>query len=158
MEAREYQKAIDCLCGLIEDGQLTVGDKLPTERALAEQLGISRNSTREALRALENLGVVERRQGSGSYLVGNTTKTIQPMIDMMLLLGQTSQLEICAFRRNMEKAVILAVLEKYHVGTCCYGHLHGPVIKRRMEGRRGETDFSLISADYLGFVPKKICE
>ena len=52
----------------------------------------------------------------------------------------------------------LAVLEKYHVGTCCYGHLHGPVIKRRMEGRRGETDFSLISADYLGFVPKKICE
>ena len=95
MEAREYQKAIDCLCGLIEDGQLTVGDKLPTERALAEQLGISRNSTREALRALENLGVVERRQGSGSYLVGNTTKTIQPMIDMMLLLGQTSQLEIC---------------------------------------------------------------
>ncbi|MGM9579417.1 MAG: FadR/GntR family transcriptional regulator [Evtepia sp.] len=112
MEAREYQKAIDCLCGLIEDGQLTVGDKLPTERALAEQLGISRNSTREALRALENLGVVERRQGSGSYLVGNTTKTIQPMIDMMLLLGQTSRLEICAFRRNMEKGVILAVLEK----------------------------------------------
>ena len=53
---------------------------------------------------------------------------------------------------------ILAVLEKYHEGTCCYGHLHGPVIKRRMEGRRGETDFSLISADYLGFVPKKICE
>ena len=55
---------------------------------------------------------------------------------------------------------ILAVLEKYHVGTCCYGHLHlhGPVIKRRMEGRRGETDFSLISADYLGFVPKTICE
>ena len=33
MEAREYQKAIDCLCGLIEEGQLTVGDKLPTERA-----------------------------------------------------------------------------------------------------------------------------
>ena len=53
---------------------------------------------------------------------------------------------------------ILALLEKYHVRQCCYGHLHGPVIKRRMEGRRGETDFSLISADYLGFVPKKICE
>lgn len=53
---------------------------------------------------------------------------------------------------------ILAVLQKYHVGTCCYGHLHGPAIKRRLEGRRGETDFSLISADYLGFVPKKICD
>lgn len=53
---------------------------------------------------------------------------------------------------------ILAMLEKYHVERCCYGHLHGPAIKRRMEGRRGETDFSLISADYLGFVPKKICD
>ena len=53
---------------------------------------------------------------------------------------------------------ILAVLEKYHVEQCCYGHLHGPTIRRRLEGKRGETEFSLISADYLGFVPKKICE
>ena len=53
---------------------------------------------------------------------------------------------------------ILDTLKKYPVEQCCYGHLHGPVIKRRMEGRRGETDFSLISADYLGFQLKKICE
>ena len=53
---------------------------------------------------------------------------------------------------------ILAVLEKYRVRQCCYGHLHGPTIRRRLEGKRGETDFSLISADYLEFVPKKICE
>ena len=53
---------------------------------------------------------------------------------------------------------ILAVLEKYHVRRCCYGHLHGPTIKRRIEGERGGTEFSLISADYLGFSPKKICD
>ena len=53
---------------------------------------------------------------------------------------------------------ILTVLAKYHVEQCCYGHLHGPTIRRRLEGKRGETEFSLISADYLGFVPKKICE
>lgn len=53
---------------------------------------------------------------------------------------------------------ILTVLEKYHVHTCCYGHLHGPTIRRRTEGERNGTDFSLISADYLGFVPKKICD
>ena len=53
---------------------------------------------------------------------------------------------------------ILAVLEKYDVEQCCCGHLHGPTIRRRLEGKRGETDFSLISADYLEFVPKKICE
>lgn len=53
---------------------------------------------------------------------------------------------------------ILETLENYHVGSCCYGHLHGPAIRRRFEGVRGNTAFSLISADYLGFIPKKICE
>ena len=53
---------------------------------------------------------------------------------------------------------ILSVLEKYPVEQCCYGHLHGPVIRRRIEGIHGKTAFSLISADYLGFVPKKICD
>jgi len=53
---------------------------------------------------------------------------------------------------------ILSVLEKYRVERCYYGHLHGPTIRRRLEGKRGNTDFSLISADYLGFIPKKICE
>ena len=53
---------------------------------------------------------------------------------------------------------ILALLEKYHVEQCCYGHLHGATIRRRIEGVRGETAFSLISGDHLGFVPKKICE
>ena len=53
---------------------------------------------------------------------------------------------------------ILEVLKKYPVELCCYGHLHGPVIRRRLEGERNGTAFSLISADHLGFVPKKICD
>jgi len=53
---------------------------------------------------------------------------------------------------------ILATLEKYGVKQCCYGHLHGPTIRRRMEGPRNGTEYSLISADYLGFIPKKICD
>ena len=53
---------------------------------------------------------------------------------------------------------ILKLLDGYNVDRCCYGHLHGPVIRRRIEGTCGKTAFSLISADYLGFVPKKICE
>jgi len=53
---------------------------------------------------------------------------------------------------------ILAVLERHRVQSCCYGHLHGPAIRRRLEGERFGTAFSLISADYLGFIPKKICE
>jgi len=53
---------------------------------------------------------------------------------------------------------ILAMLKKYKVQQCCYGHLHGPTIRRRLDGKRGDIEFSLISADYLEFLPKKICE
>jgi predicted phosphohydrolase len=53
---------------------------------------------------------------------------------------------------------ILEILKKYDVRQCCYGHLHGPTIRRRLEGKRGDIEYSLISADYLGFIPKKICE
>jgi predicted phosphohydrolase len=53
---------------------------------------------------------------------------------------------------------LLHLLNQYHVKLCCYGHLHGPTIHRAINGSRGETEFCLISADALGFVPKKICE
>ena len=53
---------------------------------------------------------------------------------------------------------LLTLLDRYHVARCYYGHLHGPVIRRAFEGKRQETEYALISADYLGFVPKKICE
>ena len=52
---------------------------------------------------------------------------------------------------------ILALLMQYRVKLCCYGHLHGPTIRRRVEGRRGSVDYTLISADALDFRPKKIC-
>lgn len=53
---------------------------------------------------------------------------------------------------------ILSVLERYRVQACFFGHLHGPAVRRRWEGERNGTVFSLISADHLGFVPKKICD
>ena len=53
---------------------------------------------------------------------------------------------------------ILEVLFREKVEVCCYGHLHGATIRRRIEGNAAGTEFSLISADHLGFIPKKICE
>lgn len=109
---KEYQKAIDYIYELIEQGELCIGDKLPTERFIAEQLNMSRNSTREALRTLENMGVIESRQGSGNYLVGHVSKTITKAIDMMLLLRQTNIKEISSFRRSMEISVCQAIIDQ----------------------------------------------
>lgn len=56
------------ICRLIRRGQLESGDALPPERELAEQLGVSRASLREALRGLEAVGMVETRHGGGTYV------------------------------------------------------------------------------------------
>ncbi len=53
---------------------------------------------------------------------------------------------------------VMAALQKAGVKRCCYGHLHGPTHKRAMEGIHEGIDFSLIAADYLKFIPKKICD
>ena len=53
---------------------------------------------------------------------------------------------------------ILRLLRDYGVRQCYYGHLHGASHRRSIEGEYNGTRFSLVSADYLGFIPKKICD
>ncbi|HUN09356.1 MAG TPA: FadR/GntR family transcriptional regulator [Aggregatilineales bacterium] len=62
----------------ILDNHLQNGDKLPSENALSRQLGVSRNSVREAVQSLASLGILEVRRGSGLYVKGFT---LQPLIE-----------------------------------------------------------------------------
>ncbi|WP_324741183.1 FadR/GntR family transcriptional regulator [Pseudomonas veronii] len=61
---------MDQLKERIQNGEWCVGARLPTEHVMAQELGVSRNTVREALRVLVFTGVVEVRQGSGCYLRG----------------------------------------------------------------------------------------
>lgn len=65
---RLYRQIADQLRQLVERGELPPGTRLPAERELAAQLGVSRPSVREALIALEVEGLVEVRMGSGVYV------------------------------------------------------------------------------------------
>jgi DNA-binding FadR family transcriptional regulator len=65
---RLYRVIANQLGGLIRQGEFAVGSRLPAERDLSKQLGVSRPSVREALIALEVEGVVEVRTGSGVYV------------------------------------------------------------------------------------------
>ena len=67
---RLYRQIADQIRGLIRSGEFPAGSRLPPERDLARQLGVSRPSVREALIALEVEGMVEVRIGSGIYVLG----------------------------------------------------------------------------------------
>jgi GntR family transcriptional regulator, transcriptional repressor for pyruvate dehydrogenase complex len=58
----------DRIISQIQEGRYRAGDRLPTEREIAEQLGVGRTSVREGLRFLEKLGVLEIRQGMGTVV------------------------------------------------------------------------------------------
>lgn len=53
---------------------------------------------------------------------------------------------------------IIELMEAYGVKTCCYGHLHGPSHRLAEQGNIGNVDYQLVSADFVGFRPKKILE
>ena len=98
-------QAIEKIKDLIVAGEFAPGSKLPKERELAERLGLSRNSLREAVRALTLIGVLEPRQGDGTYVT-----TLEP--DLLLagtmfvsdLLTGGTVLELHEVRRILETA------------------------------------------------------
>lgn len=74
--SRLYRQIADQLRHLIESGEFPVGSRLPSERELADKLGVSRPSVREALIALEVEGRVRIRMGSGVYVVDPPVQAI----------------------------------------------------------------------------------
>ena len=69
---RAWRQTADLILALVEAHRLAPGDRLPGERDLAERLGVSRPSLREALIALEVEGRVEIRMGSGIYVAAGS--------------------------------------------------------------------------------------
>ena len=61
-------EVLEQIISALEAGEYTPGEKLPPERDLAEVMGVSRTSIREALSILHTVGVIERQQGSGTYV------------------------------------------------------------------------------------------
>ena len=86
---------------LINQGQLKVGDRLPSERELSYKLGVSRPSLREAMRILESLGILTVKSGSGSYLnsVLITTDDIEQLEERV---EKYSYLELVEARKILE--------------------------------------------------------
>jgi GntR family transcriptional repressor for pyruvate dehydrogenase complex len=95
----------------IRAGEFKPGEGLPAERKMATEMGVSRNSVREALSALQIVGVVESRAGSGTYVASHAGKVD---IDLALSMARDSEdlLEIWEARREIEKILARMALRR----------------------------------------------
>ncbi|WP_295124961.1 FadR/GntR family transcriptional regulator [uncultured Leifsonia sp.] len=93
-------------------GQLTAGQRLPGERQLAEDLGVGRSTIREMLKSLALLGLVDVRQGDGTYLSATTSDVLPQVVEWSLLLADRSLRSLTEARQHLE--IILAGLAAEH--------------------------------------------
>ena len=106
-------KNVHRLLTYIADKGFALGERLPSERELAEQLGIGRNSLREALKVLEAMGVLEIRHGSGIFL---RKLDVEPRDDsgMWLMIHKDEILHMITVRETLDlKAIDLIPEEGY---------------------------------------------
>lgn len=101
---------LNALVDFVAQESLAPGDRLPTERILAERLKVSRTTVREALTRWEGLGLVERRQGSGTYLKAAVSRD---MLHLPLTLASGND-----FRSLMHTLEIRRGLEAEAAALC----------------------------------------
>lgn len=107
---KSYQKVINYIKQGILNRGLRPGDRLPPERDLAELLDTSRNSVREGLRILENMGVIVSYHGSGNFIASNFDETMTEVLSFMYVLKDMDVDSITEFRFTLEwQAMNLAV-------------------------------------------------
>jgi GntR family transcriptional repressor for pyruvate dehydrogenase complex len=97
-----YEKVAQQIQGLIRDGLLKPGDKLPPERELAETFQVSRSSLRDAIRTLEVMGLVEPRQGEGTIVCELSAEALVSPLSTMLLSKRELVSELLDLRKIIE--------------------------------------------------------
>jgi GntR family transcriptional repressor for pyruvate dehydrogenase complex len=93
---------VDDIKKKIINSELVPGDKLPTERVLAEEYGVSRLPVREALRVLRELGYLETRHGKGTFIKSDTGLEFSKDVAQRFLKDKESAMEVFRLRRVLE--------------------------------------------------------
>lgn len=108
---RIYEEIIEQIRILVTEGHLHPGDRLPSERDLAEQLNVSRASVREALSALELMGLLEIRSGEGTFIKKINIEAIITPLAWVLSMEKDDIIELLEVRKMIEvQAVALAAM------------------------------------------------
>jgi len=101
---RVYEQVVEQIQELMQKGNLRPGDKLLSERELSEKLGVSRAAVREALSALDFLGVLESRQGEGTFISQVTPQMLTEHLAVFLTMERDANLDLLEMRKILEAA------------------------------------------------------
>jgi len=99
---KTYEEIIEQVKRMIAEGVLQPGDRLISERELADKLEVGRSAVREAFRALEAMGVVEVRPGEGTFIREVDVGTIIETLGMVLVLERDTIKELLELRKIIE--------------------------------------------------------
>lgn len=103
---------VDQITALIINKAYKSGDKIPTETELAEQLGVSRNSIREAIKILSAVGILEIQRGKGTYIAKKIAPTFFDPLIFSLIIEPKSSVDLYEFRVMFESMIIFCAIDK----------------------------------------------
>ncbi len=104
--SRLYEQVVQKVEADVLEGTLQPGDKLPSERELGDQFGVSRTVIREAIRALREKGLVKIQPGRGTFIANETSEAMRQSLGLMVKVGQVgTQKELIQIRAIFEPEI-----------------------------------------------------
>ncbi|MEW4150013.1 GntR family transcriptional regulator [Bacillus thuringiensis] len=104
-----YLEIVKKIRSIMEEDGLVAGDRLPSERELSSRLNVGRSSVREALRALELVGLIETRRGEGTFIRNFYDNGLVQLIAPFLLQDEKKIRDLLQTKRLLEKDMIRIV-------------------------------------------------
>lgn len=103
---------MNMICDYLLKKELRPGDKLPTESEFSQQLGVGRNSVREAIKMLSSLGVIEIKRGLGTFIARSMSPSIFNSLILGLVFEQGTSKELFELRLLIETGAAELVIQK----------------------------------------------
>jgi GntR family transcriptional regulator, transcriptional repressor for pyruvate dehydrogenase complex len=142
-----YSEIVDQIQRMIAAGELTVGDRLPPERTLAQTFRVSRNCIRQAIQALAEKQILESRRGDGTYVCAPDRAVLIDSFASAIQAQKELLREIMEFRLLMEPQI--AFLAAKHIGKDELDRLKIMVCDQQRKILAGEQDLELDAAFHL---------
>lgn len=151
-----YEEVADIIIEMIKSGQLKPGDQLDSVQELASKLQVGRSAIREALTSLRAMGLIEMRQGEGTFVKTFTPNSLTYPLQSAMLMSKKSIQELLEVRLIVEAAIVAKAAKKRTIEDLEEMRLHLEEMAAHTDnselGERADLAFHLAIAKAAGNV------